>query len=66
MASATGDTATKRADNNRERRLAAHKALDELLALAAAPDFSGSVTIQVNSHEGLFGRMKKSTDHYVS
>lgn len=42
-----------RADANTARISEAHRALNQLLALATAPDFRGHVSITVNSKDGV-------------
>lgn len=54
----------KRADNNRERKLKARRTLDQLLTIATADDFSGSVTIEINSQNGLLGRISRAYRGY--
>lgn len=66
MLGETDNNATRRADNNRQRRLDAHRALDELLALMAHPEFTGSVTLEINAQAGLVGRIRKATNSYVN
>lgn len=61
---AEGDNNAKRADNNREKRIAAHRALDALLEQLAAPEFTGSVTLEINGVNGLYGRIRKATTCY--
>lgn len=62
----TDNNATRRADNNRKRRLDAHRTLDELLALMTHPEFTGSVTLEINGQSGLLGRIRKATNCYVN
>lgn len=59
-----GDHTTKRAEENQKRLLVAHRLLNELLAEAARPDFNGSVTVEINVQQGLFGRIRKATNSY--
>lgn len=62
---AEGDNnATKRADSNRERKLKARRALDQLLHLAMADDFSGSITVEVTSKDGQLGRISRALKSY--
>lgn len=64
MAVGSEDTTTQRRDKNREKRLQARRALERLLAMAEAPDFSGSITIEVAIERGLFGRIRSATNAY--
>jgi len=43
----------QRADTNAARIAEAQRALNQLLALASAPDFKGSVSVTVNSKDGI-------------
>lgn len=51
-------TDTKRADNNRERTVAALRRFHELLALAADPRFSGTIAVEISAKDGTYGRPK--------
>ena len=55
---------TKRADTNRERSLAAHRRLHELIAIVTAPDFDGTVAIELSAKRGLMNRPKSTVVRY--
>lgn len=61
---ANNSQCAKRADSNRERKLKARRTLDQLLAIATADDFCGSVTIEVSSQNGLLGRISRAYRGY--
>lgn len=58
------DEATRRADNNREKQLAAVKHLHRLLALAMSPNFSGTIAVEVSAKDGALGRPKMTLVEY--
>lgn len=64
MPASSNDTTTERADQNREQKLKARRALDRLLAMAGTPEFSGSITIEVAVEKGRFGRIRSATNAY--
>ncbi len=49
---------TKRQGNNRERSMRAIRHLHRLLGIAADPKFSGTIAVEINAKNGLFGPPK--------
>ena len=55
---------TKRADNNRYKLASAVRKLHQLLALAADPQFCGTIAVEVSSKNGSYGRPKFTLVEY--
>lgn len=64
MSRGSEDTTIQQQDRNREKRLQARRALERLLAMADAPEFSGSITVEVAVDRGQFGRIRSATNAY--
>lgn len=61
---AAGPADNKRADNNRERAIAALRRFHELLAIAADPNFDGTIAVEISSKGGCYGRPKYTQVNY--
>ena len=62
--SKTATSETQRADNNREKQIAAIRRLAQLCAVASDAKFCGTVAVEISAKDGLFNPPKYTLVEY--